>query len=317
MGDATAAAPLRTRVYIDGYNLYYGCLKSTSYKWLDLLSLFERHILPSILVVKDGHPLQQQLLPLAIKFFTAKILDQAAKGTDSISSQARYHSALRKRYAERIAVIEGYYSMIQAKMKIVDSVDPKKWPRDCLETTVWKLEEKQTDVNLALQAYHDAITGAVDHVVIVTNDTDIAPALALIRTHTQVTIGLVVPTTDQQRVPNTELAEQAHWVRKHITTAELAASQLPRVIKGRNPTIKPDSWYARPDLLEQVLSLATPVLGARGKAFKWMEEVNSYLGGRAPIDLVETDEGAAQVVEYIENYKAAKADKAVLSALTR
>ena len=40
---------LRTRVYIDGYNLYYGCLRKTAFKWLDVLALFEAHILPSIL----------------------------------------------------------------------------------------------------------------------------------------------------------------------------------------------------------------------------------------------------------------------------
>ncbi|MEQ4336631.1 6-hydroxy-3-succinoylpyridine hydroxylase, partial [Pseudomonas syringae] len=42
--------PLRTRIYIDGYNFYYGCLRRTPYKWLDLLPLFEKHILPSALV---------------------------------------------------------------------------------------------------------------------------------------------------------------------------------------------------------------------------------------------------------------------------
>ena len=33
---------LRTRIYIDGFNLYYGCLRQTPYKWLDLVALFER-----------------------------------------------------------------------------------------------------------------------------------------------------------------------------------------------------------------------------------------------------------------------------------
>lgn len=37
MSTAPTVLPLRTRVYIDGYNLYYGCLKGTPYKWLDLL----------------------------------------------------------------------------------------------------------------------------------------------------------------------------------------------------------------------------------------------------------------------------------------
>jgi hypothetical protein len=43
---------LRTRVYIDGYNLYYGCLKHSADKWLDVRTLVER-ILPSILFEKS------------------------------------------------------------------------------------------------------------------------------------------------------------------------------------------------------------------------------------------------------------------------
>lgn len=292
-----APGPLRTRIYVDGYNLYYGCLKSTPYKWLDLMTLFEQHILPS------SAPAESALLPLGIKFFTAKILEKAARALDSVSSQARYHTALRKLYNERIELIEGYYSLIESKAKLVSPTAPDTWPRDCEETLVWKLEEKQSDVNLALQAYHDAITGEVDQVVVVTNDTDIAPALQLIRIYTEVQIGLVVPSRSHQRIPNSELAELAHWVRTHITLEELAKSQLPRVIAGRKPTMKPASWYARPDLLERVLALAIPVAGTRGNAFKWMEEPNAYLGGRTPIELVETDEGAGQVLAYIERYR--------------
>ncbi len=189
MAEASVAmGPLRTRIYIDGYNLYYGCLKGTPYKWLDLLVLFEQYILPS------SASATSTLLPLSIKFFTAKILEKAAKARDSVSSQARYHTALRKLYDQRIELIKGYYSLTEAKAKLINKDQPEVWPRECKETLVWKLEEKQSDVNLALQAYHDAITGAVDQVVIVTNDTDIAPALKLIRTHTPVKIGVVIPT---------------------------------------------------------------------------------------------------------------------------
>lgn len=302
MAGATTVQPLRTRVYIDGYNLYYGCLKGTPYKWLDLLTLFEQHIFPSSTVPGKT----SALLPQGIKFFSAKILEKAAKAPDSVSSQARYHTALRKLYNGRIELIEGYYSLIESKAKIVDAAMPNKWPRDCQEILVWKVEEKQSDVNLALHAYHDAITGQVDHVVVVTNDTDIAPALALIRAHTSVTVGLVVPTKQQVRMPNTELSDLAHWVRSHITDEELAASQLPRVINlGKKPTIKPESWYARPDLLAKVLLLVTPIRGGRSKAFKWMEEENPHLGGMAPIALVESEEGVTRVINYIERYLAA------------
>lgn len=288
---------LRTRVYVDGYNLYYGCLKGTSYKWLDLLTLFEKQILPT------SAPVNTILLPLGIKFFTAKILERAAKALDSVSSQARYHTALRKLYGDRIELIEGYYSLIESKARLVNDLAPDTWPRDCPQVLVWKLEEKQSDVNLALHAYHDAITGAVDQVVIVSNDTDIAPALKLIRANSDVRIGLVIPTRYRERVPNTELAVLAHWVRTHINPEELAMAQLPRVIAGRKPTIKPESWYARPDLMERVLDLAIQVLGSRSKAFKWMEAANPYLHGNAPIDLIETNEGAQQVIAYIERYQ--------------
>ena len=33
--------PRRTAVYIDGYNLYYGRLRHTAHKWLDVVALFE------------------------------------------------------------------------------------------------------------------------------------------------------------------------------------------------------------------------------------------------------------------------------------
>ena len=31
---------MRTYIYVDGFNLYYGRLKDTNYKWLDLKALF-------------------------------------------------------------------------------------------------------------------------------------------------------------------------------------------------------------------------------------------------------------------------------------
>ena len=296
--------PLRTRIYIDGYNFYYGCLRGTPHKWLDLLPLFENHILPSALLKDgDGHIRQSALLPSpSIKFFTAKIIESVARSTDSVSSQARYHTALRKLHDGRIELIEGYYAVNTMKVKVVDADEPNRPPRECKEVQAWKVEEKQSDVNLALQVYHDAITGQIDHAVIVTNDTDIAPALAMIRAHTQVLMGVVVPTTDHTRPPNTDLVKLAHWTRRHINSSELAACQLPRVIPGKRPTIKPDSWYGQPELLKEIMELAIPVRGSRASAYKWMEQPNPYLDGEIPIELAETVEGAARVLEYIRSW---------------
>ncbi|WP_311044538.1 hypothetical protein [Rhizobium lentis] len=73
---------LRTRVYIDGYNLYYGCHRKTAFKWLDVLCLFETQILPTILYrpTPDAEPATMPLHPnCAIKYFTAKIIESAAR----------------------------------------------------------------------------------------------------------------------------------------------------------------------------------------------------------------------------------------------
>lgn len=254
------------------------------------------------MVTKAGQPVVTRLESDAIKFFTAKILSSAAKAPDSVSSQARYHTALKKLYGNRIELIEGYYALNRMKVKIVDADDPGRLPKDCQEIQAWKLEEKQSDVNLALHAYHDAATGDVDQVVIVTNDTDIAPALKMIRAHTQALIGLVVPTTDHQRIPNADLAELAHWTRTHITMAELAASQLPRVIPGRKVTTKPESWYPHPEKLQQILDLAIPIRGSRGGVFKWLGQENQHFGGRIPLDMLETEKGVGEILGYIHKW---------------
>lgn len=297
-------ALLRTRIYIDGYNLYYGCLKGTHLKWLDLMALFEKSILPSVTASINGQSLASDLQPVAIKFFTAPILEQAAKEHDSIRCQEQYHAALNKHQPGRIETIKGYYSLTEARAKVIDPTAPKTWPRDCKSTDVWKLEEKQTDVNLALHAVKDALLGDIEHVVIVTNDTDIAPAMQMIRAHTNAVIGLVIPTTDHERVPNAELAKYAHWVRTHITEGELKLAQLPRVVAAgsRRPAIKPNSWFARPDLLQRALELGEIQLGSRSKVFQWLGKPNPYYEGRTPLDLLETEKGES-VIEFMQTWK--------------
>ncbi len=51
---------MRTFVYVDGFNLYYGALKGSSSKWLDLVALFEK-------VLQAHHRI------LAVKYFTARV----------------------------------------------------------------------------------------------------------------------------------------------------------------------------------------------------------------------------------------------------
>ncbi len=43
---------LRTNVYVDGFNLYYGALRKTPYRWLDLRELCQP-------VLGPGHELER------------------------------------------------------------------------------------------------------------------------------------------------------------------------------------------------------------------------------------------------------------------
>jgi 6-hydroxy-3-succinoylpyridine 3-monooxygenase len=270
-------------------------------KWLDLLSLFEKQVLPSITAEIGGIPLTSYLDHRAIKFFTAPILEKAAKANDSLSCQEKYHAALEKYDAGRIELIKGYYSLTESSAKLINSVRPKTWPRDCVDVPIWKLEEKQSDVNLALHALFDAMSGEIEHIVIVTNDTDIAPALQMIRSHSKAVVGLVIPTTDYKRMPNADLTKHAHWVRRQITLKEMQSCQLPRVIADRKrPISKPDSWYARPDLLARAIKLGVEQLGARSKVFQWLNSPNEYWEDQLPLDLLEA--GDERVIIFMEKW---------------
>lgn len=51
---------MKTYIYIDGFNLYYGALKGTPHKWLDLMVLFQK-------LLQSHHHIPR------IKYFTARV----------------------------------------------------------------------------------------------------------------------------------------------------------------------------------------------------------------------------------------------------
>ncbi len=51
---------MRTLVCVDGFNLYYGALKGTAWKWPDLPALFAK-------ILQPHHDI------LTIKYFTARV----------------------------------------------------------------------------------------------------------------------------------------------------------------------------------------------------------------------------------------------------
>lgn len=295
---------MKTRIYIDGYNLYYGCLKGTPYKWLDIVKLFQEHVLPS------SSPSTSVLHHCGVKFFTADIVEKAATSRDSRKDQQTYHRALSLFHdAATLQIIKGYYSVTKARAFQIEGSAPAKNPNECNLVDVWKLEEKQTDVNIAVESLHDAYTDSeLEQIVYVTNDTDLVPALEKIKSIGRIKIGLVIPTADKVRRPNAELSKLADWTRQSITLEELSASQLPRTITGgRKPVAKPDSWFGQQDDLKEILALLQSVEGSRSKCWKWLESPKPRVDGLPilldlPVNLLDDGTSSKHVLEHARAY---------------
>lgn len=218
---------MRTHIYIDGYNLYYGRLKYTPYKWLDIYKLFAEHIL------KIQSPKSEIN---SIKYFTADIRSRfATHGQIAQQSQQNYHRTIELLYPDCIRIIKGYYSQDFAKLPVYQKPLDKTHRAE-----VWRLEEKQTDVNIALHMYRDVLRGDCQQVVLVSNDTDLEPVLEALREDKgdTIVIGVVIPVAksgpgNRHRPANQRLSKYADWTRHHILNDELEQSQLPEIVPTR------------------------------------------------------------------------------------
>lgn len=146
----------RVIAYIDGYNLYYGLIKGTSYKWLDLVALARSFLRPD-----------QELV--AVKYFTAPIKTHP-HDLAALDRQKVYLQALSK--CPLVEVIQGFYAKhktlapaVEAKCRACDVVTDGYVP-------VIKLEEKRSDVNFAISVLLDAFNDAADSFFLFTGDSD-------------------------------------------------------------------------------------------------------------------------------------------------
>lgn len=223
---------MKTIAYVDGYNLYYGRLRHSSYKWLDLQALIAS-------IVRAQAPASELV---GVKLYTSMIKEALSrKGRESVNAQDAYHRAIRLRGVE---VEMGRFTLEEGTAPVrVAGQQPDRDKR----VDVWTLGEKQTDVKLALGLYRDAMARRCDQVVLVTNDSDLAPTLQALREDREdVRIGVVLPRRPSVAGKGRQsgaLENLANWTRHHILDDELASSQLPvRVPTRKRPIDKPGHW---------------------------------------------------------------------------
>lgn len=201
-------------VYVDGFNLYYGCLKGTPYKWLDLGRL-SATMLPSDNVT-------------AIKYYTARISARSGNPSGPTDQQI-YLRALRT--IPNLSITYGHFLTHSVRMRLSGVTPPKR---------VWvdKTEEKGSDVNLASHLVRDACQRAFQTAVLVTNDSDLAEPVRIVREELNLHVGILNP-HDRHSV---ELKRVATF-QKRIRQSDLIVSQFADVIADSKGKIrKPASW---------------------------------------------------------------------------
>ena len=206
---------MRTIVYVDGFNLYYGALKGTPYRWLDILAMAKKILSPKNQIV-------------GMKYFTARVLPRPDNPGQPLRQEI-YLRALRSLGAD---CIFGRYLSHPVMMRVADPNAAKPFVR------VIKTEEKGSDVNIAAHMLLDAFRNEYDCAVLISGDSDLKAPVEMVRNDFSKTVGVINP----QKVDCKVLRSAASFY-KRIRTSDLAASQLPVILTDATGTIhKPANW---------------------------------------------------------------------------
>lgn len=220
-----ASVHWKTVVYVDGFNLYYGVLRGTPFKRLDLYALFQNHVL------EPGTDLEQ------VRYYTAPVKGSSSDDRASPHRQQCYLRALEAYRGGKVEVVQGFISRTTPWQRLVS---PPQGNTNVATVRVFQFTERQTDVNLTADLISDAWHGRFEQAVVCSNDTDLVGALrAVRRDHAMLTIGLVAPLRDERYLSG-GLRSLAHWS-KTLSPAHLASAQLPARIPGTSLR-KPDAW---------------------------------------------------------------------------
>lgn len=206
--------PQKTHVYVDGFNLYYGAVRKTPYKWLDLAKLCNA-LLPNDQIE-------------SIKYFTAKVSSRPGDPDQPIRQQL-YLRALNT--IPNLTIIYGHFLTHSRFLPESDS-NPIRWVK------VNITEEKGSDVNLASYLLHDGFKELYDVAAIISNDSDLREPVRMVKEVLGLQVGIINPHSRHSK----ELQEYATFV-KRIRKSHLAMSQFPETITDSKGTFsKPTIW---------------------------------------------------------------------------
>ncbi len=207
-------------VYIDGLSLYYGALKNTPYRWLDVGKL-SRALVPRHYTIHE------------IKYYTARVLplphDPGAR-----TRQDFYLRAIGT--IPNCSIFYGYFlsSIVPMPLAAPQPGGPN-------VVHVIKTEEKGSDVNLACHLVADAFQKNCDAAFVVSNDSDLLEPIRIARRKLGMIVGLATPFRPPGRPANV-LIHEVNFQRP-IRHGTLAKSQFPpTLIDALGTFSKPPTW---------------------------------------------------------------------------
>lgn len=205
---------MRANLYIDGFNLYYGALRGTPWKWLDLGCL-GRRLLP-------GHDL------VRIRYFTARV---SATAGDPGAPQ-RQHCYLRAlRTVPGLSIHLGVFRSRVASMPRADGGSLVR---------VVRIEEKGSDVNLASYLLLDTFRRESQVALVLSNDSDLLEPVRLAQEEFGVPVGVVNPHPAARR--SRALVSAAAFFRQ-LRPATLRDCQFPvRLVDRDGEFTRPGEW---------------------------------------------------------------------------
>lgn len=208
----------RTFVYVDGFNLYYGAVKGTPYKWLDIRRLCQ--------LLLPAHDVA------LVKYFTARV-SARKDDPEKPTRQQIYLRALRT--LPDFEIIYGSFLSHDVMMPLADP--PASGPRF---VKVVKTEEKGSDVNIAAHLMHDAYQRRFDTGVLVTNDSDLLEPIRIVRNELRLDVGILNP---HNQNTSQALLKHASFL-KQIRLGAIRQCQFPdTLVDAKGEFHKPKAWY--------------------------------------------------------------------------
>lgn len=234
---------MKTNVYFNGFNFYYGMFQGNRklpWKWADLLALSQR--------LMPGHTINR------IRYFTADV-SPTPQDPDKAVRQQTYLRALET--LPGLTVHKGAFltnirdrrprhpipmPIVNPSLSLHEEAVSRRVLNALSRVQITHTEEKGSDVNLATFLLLDAFDQDCEAAVIISNDSDLALPVQIVRDRFQFSITIFNPHSGD----STRRLQQAATRCRRLRPIALRESQFPDPVIDRSgrAIYKPKKWAA-------------------------------------------------------------------------